>query len=162
MCTLHDFLSSKSRLIHTSTDTGLLSCSGKKLRVRLAYILFSTWRPFCYVLQSLMWGFFTVYMPFCYYFLHAGVFLLRFLLMGCLFTVYKRFCYVFLQAGAFLLRLSPYKGPFCYFFSLCGKQFLGLHPSPHPTKIFTVTHGHGYTPQSHLIFAEFGELGIVI
>ena len=37
--TLHDFLSSKVRFIHTSTVTGLHSCSGKKLRVHLAYIL---------------------------------------------------------------------------------------------------------------------------
>ena len=38
--TIHDFLSSKVRLIHTSTVTGSHSCSGKKLRARLAYILF--------------------------------------------------------------------------------------------------------------------------
>ena len=30
MCTLHDILSSKSQFIHTSTDTGLHSCSEKK------------------------------------------------------------------------------------------------------------------------------------
>ena len=39
-CTLHDFLSSKVRFIHTSTVTESDSCSGKKIRVRLAYILF--------------------------------------------------------------------------------------------------------------------------
>ena len=39
MCTLHDFLSSKVRFIYTNTVTGSHSCSGKKLRVRLAYIL---------------------------------------------------------------------------------------------------------------------------
>ena len=39
MCTLHDFLCSKVRFIHTSTVTGSHSCSGKKLRVRIAYIL---------------------------------------------------------------------------------------------------------------------------
>ena len=42
MCTLHNFSSNKatSRFSHTSTVTGLHSCSGKKIRVRLAYILF--------------------------------------------------------------------------------------------------------------------------
>ena len=30
MCTLHDFLSSKVRFIHTSTVTGSHSCSGEK------------------------------------------------------------------------------------------------------------------------------------
>ena len=40
MYTLHDFFSSKVRFIHTSTVTRSHSCYGKKLRVRLAYILF--------------------------------------------------------------------------------------------------------------------------
>ena len=41
MCTLHDFLSNRVRFIHTSPVTGSHSCSIKKLRVRLAYILLS-------------------------------------------------------------------------------------------------------------------------
>ena len=40
MCTLHDFLSSKVRFIHTSTATRLEIRLWKKLRTRLAYILF--------------------------------------------------------------------------------------------------------------------------
>ena len=39
MCTLHDFLRSKVRFIHTSTVTGSDSCSQKKMRVLLVYIL---------------------------------------------------------------------------------------------------------------------------
>ena len=39
--TLQDFLCSKVRFIHTSIATGLHSCPEKKLRVRLAYILFT-------------------------------------------------------------------------------------------------------------------------
>ena len=39
MCTLHDFHCSKARFIHRSTVIGSPSCSGKKLRVSLAYIL---------------------------------------------------------------------------------------------------------------------------
>ena len=55
MCTLHDYLSSKVRFIHTSTVTGSDSCSGKKIRVRLAYILFdihSQYVGVCNDLQS--------------------------------------------------------------------------------------------------------------
>ena len=40
MFTPYNFLSSKVRFIHTSTVIGSHSSSGKKLRVRLAYILF--------------------------------------------------------------------------------------------------------------------------
>ena len=40
MFTPCSFLSSKVRFIHTSTVIGSHSSSGKKLRVRLAYILF--------------------------------------------------------------------------------------------------------------------------
>ena len=39
LATPHDFLTSKVRFILTSTVTGSHSCSGKNLRVRLAYIL---------------------------------------------------------------------------------------------------------------------------
>ena len=42
MSTLHDFLCSEVRFMHTNTVytvTGSRSCSGKKLRVRLTYIL---------------------------------------------------------------------------------------------------------------------------
>ena len=55
MCTLHDYLSSKVRFIQTSTVTGSDSCSGKKLRVGLAYILFymhSQYVGVCNDLQS--------------------------------------------------------------------------------------------------------------
>ena len=40
MFTLHNFSSNKARFTHTSTVTRLHSCTGKKIRVRLACILF--------------------------------------------------------------------------------------------------------------------------
>ena len=39
-CTLHNFPSIKARFSHTITVPRLHSCSGKKIRVRLACILF--------------------------------------------------------------------------------------------------------------------------
>ena len=56
MCTLHDFLSSKVRFIHTSTVIGSDSSSGKKLCVRLAYILFNLHGAFYVPLRDLYLG----------------------------------------------------------------------------------------------------------
>ena len=38
-CTLHDFLSSKVRFIHTSTVTRSYSCSGKTMRTTRVYLV---------------------------------------------------------------------------------------------------------------------------
>ena len=40
LCTLHIFFSYKARFSHISTVTRLHSCSGKKIRLRLACIMF--------------------------------------------------------------------------------------------------------------------------
>ena len=50
MCTLHDILSSKSRFIHTSTHTGLHSCSGKNYAYASrtsCYFNVSSWKRAC-------------------------------------------------------------------------------------------------------------------
>ena len=52
MCTLHDFLSSKARFIHTSTVTGSHSCSGKNTRTpRVHLVVYMVSNELVYVMN---------------------------------------------------------------------------------------------------------------